>query len=701
MRFPWSSTARRRVPKPLVQVPFVGQQALLDTLGERLQAAQRGIMQYVTLTGPSGSGTSTLLDEWRFLHSTKAGVLLLQLNAADCVLPYEWYRQLCLGLQTQSEQIVHTVYTATARVRKTLSLQWDEAEFRQMLASTDWAQVREAPAGPARARGQEGNPLAPLLTSVQEYPWAIGAAALLDVSERSVVGSTAQRVWEQRWSTGLRTLRARFQTGEAALVLLIDHLASGRLGEAPVDRALTEAWQTFVAVTAAERLPCLIIWAGAEAELRPVQQVLQDAVYASTATTYPLAALTHEEQQQLVRRAVRALPRTRQSSWATALETAEEGVARPAWLLLATTCAAVASERGQEASVPSLARLDMTALAQQLTDDIRQRHPAQAPLLGQLLEVCAFMPPGKQVIVDDFLPWCDFAGPEHDPTTGRTNLEHLLGQCVRVGLLRYDPYTTRYTLGSSAIQEALQAVLYPDALARWQVARQRRLAAAMLQQIQQGDRTGLAALAQYTEDTHGAAARTLLEPLLVVPFQRLLPMCSKEERQRMAHTLGGFPAAVTVDLLRFLIHDEEGQVRSSAVQSLADLGRDEIVPVLLEALRDRNSDVRWIATRALGQIPGSTAVDALIPMLTDEDSEVGRIAAEGLGQQGDRRAVPHLIAAVRESYPRLRESAILALGELADQRAIPALQDVLHDAHQQVRRSAEVVLARFAASTGS
>ena len=103
-------------------------------------------------------------------------------------------------------------------------------------------------------------------------------------------------------------------------------------------------------------------------------------------------------------------------------------------------------------------------------------------------------------------------------------------------------------------------------------------------------------------------------------------------------------------------------MRSSAVQSLADLACEEAVPVLLEALQDSNSDVRWIATRALGQRPGTTAVDALIPMLTDEDKEVGRVAAEGLGLQGDRRAVPHLIAAMRESYPLLRESAILALG---------------------------------------
>src|SRR5262249_6038684 len=140
MRFPWSSTSRRRQYKPLLQVPFVGQQALLAALATHLQAAQDGTVQCVTLTGQAGSGKSALLEEFMYLHCSKPGVLLLQLNAADCLLDSDVYRQLCTALQSHSEQILQKVYNATQRVRKTLALHWDEAEFRQVLASTDWAQ---------------------------------------------------------------------------------------------------------------------------------------------------------------------------------------------------------------------------------------------------------------------------------------------------------------------------------------------------------------------------------------------------------------------------------------------------------------------------------------------------------------------------------------------------------------------------------
>src|SRR5215510_2242199 len=153
MRFPWSSMSRRVRHKPLLQVPFVGQAAVLAVLASQVQTAQRGTVQFVTLTGPAGSGKSALLEEFLFLHCTTPGVLLLQVNAATCLREYEFYRQLCAALQTRGEHILQTVYNATKRVRKTLALQWDEAEFRQVLASTDWAQVHE---GSSERQGRAG-----------------------------------------------------------------------------------------------------------------------------------------------------------------------------------------------------------------------------------------------------------------------------------------------------------------------------------------------------------------------------------------------------------------------------------------------------------------------------------------------------------------------------------------------------------------
>ena len=49
-------------------------------------------------------------------------------------------------------------------------------------------------------------------------------------SGRGVAGSTAQRVWAQRWIVFLRALRARHRPGEAVVVLVIDQVPPGAPG---------------------------------------------------------------------------------------------------------------------------------------------------------------------------------------------------------------------------------------------------------------------------------------------------------------------------------------------------------------------------------------------------------------------------------------------------------------------------------------
>jgi HEAT repeat protein len=302
------------------------------------------------------------------------------------------------------------------------------------------------------------------------------------------------------------------------------------------------------------------------------------------------------------------------------------------------------------------------------------------------------------VTIDDLFLYCDLEAVGLDLVAGRAALESLVGTFVHYGLLGYESYTARYTAGNQVIQQTLQAYVYPADGARQTVARRRRHAAAVLWHVQRDNGEVLRALAQQIDAEEGNVTPSLLAPYLVPPLRRLLARSTKAERQRVAGALGNFPSFLAVEVLTTLLEDEDGQVRSRAVQSLADLDGLDTLPALLRALRDSNGDVRWIAALALGKMERPETVEALITLLTDEDKEVGRIAAEGLGQKGDRRAVPHLIAAMHDSYPLLRESAALALGQLADARALPALQELLQDANVQVRRCAELALARLSPS---
>ena len=681
MRLPWLQGLRRRRRrarhKPLLRVPFIGREAVLTELDARLRQAAGGEQVFVLLQGPSGSGKTALLEEFMARRCQTSTVLLVPVNAADCLLAQDVFASLLAGLRSRSQQIVQRMYRDTRRLRSLKGLDWDDADFTRMVAGTDRAQT-----------GQSAAPLASLLARVRQHPWATGAAAALDKLNRA--GEAAWQNPQQGWADLMGRMRDRIETGKAVLVVVIDQMDGMR--DLPADAVQAEppqaAWTPFAEAMNRARMPALVVWAGPAEAVEPVRQALSREAAQATCTLEPLAG---EDGERLRQQLARCLPSAIRAPWRKALDAARD-TRSPAWLLLAA--AAAAAEEVEPQALRDLVHDDTDALVGRIVRRIARDHADAAALWDELLEAWAFQPPGKQVGVEDFMIRCATDASTPDPAALRAGIDKLLGQGVRYGLLHHDPYSTRYITGHTAIQASLQSFLHPDPTPRRQRGRVWRLAAAILSHVHEGQRTRLPALAGLV-DAAAPADDDLWNLTLLTPFGRLLATCGVAERQRMAMALGGFSSPLAVALLRFMLHDAEGRVRSAAVQSLDDLAQPHTVAVLIEALADGNSDVRWIATRALGDLTGADVVGALIPMLTDEDSEVGRIAAEGLGRQADRRAVPHLIAALRESYPLLRESAAVALGQLADERAVSALRDMLDDDNPQVRRSAECALRRL------
>jgi hypothetical protein len=678
-----------------VQTPFVGREACLAALDKHLQDARAGNAQYVAVEGTSGSGKSAVLQEFALLRRMTPEVFTVQLNAADGVLEYEFYVHLFQRLREQSEKVLHTLFEQTKRLRKVLAVEWDETEFRHVLASADWVQVETQTAPTPRARGKPADPLRQLLGTVHEHPWAVGAATILDSLARWSTSSGVQTVGAQRWAALLQALRARHLPDGAVLVLIIDQVQPDLAIYPDLASRWLNHWQAFATATRASALPLLVIWAGTPEALRPVRQALDDRV---PLTMHTLGALEDEDYRQLVARIRRTLPRAIQEPWQRFSEVHTQRLRTPDILLLAAGWLAAQSETSArlDTALQATTSVDAAALVSDLVDTMQRRHPEALGMLRQLLAICAILPPGKTCAVDDLLPLCDLDAIGLDPFDGRRMLEVMLGECVRYGLLTHDVYAERYTVPHGRLLEIFQHLAYPvDTMQRQAITRCRRLAAAVMYHVQHGESQVLGELAQRIQAEDGYVDAQLFMTYLVAPLRRMLASSTKEERQHMAQTLGQFRSPYVIGLLTMLLNDQTGEVRSRAAQSLADLEGLDNCDALLQACRDSNSDVRWIAASALGRIDSKDTVDALIELLADEDKEVGRIAAKGLGGKGDARAVPHLIAAMRDNYPLLRESAALALGQLADRRALSALQDLLQDTNRQVRRSAEQALARL------
>ncbi len=697
MRLPWLSRPRRGRHKSLVDVPFVGRERVLSELDQQVKAVQQGGTRFVALEGESGSGKSALLKEFAYAHSRSPDVLFARLVTGAWLLEAEFYATVFDVLRSQSEQVLDKLYKETKRHRKLISTEWDEREFRQFLMSTDWSQYETTPP-PIRSTRIAGrsDPLRQLLAAVSQHPWAIGSVALLGVLSRLALNEANQPSWLEHWVALLHALKGRVESQGTALVLTIDHMQDFQTDRTGQERWVAH-WHSFVTATRESASPVLVVWAGTPEGLQAVKQAGGDL---DALTVCALGELDDNEQQSLLPRLQRMLPHAVQPHWQRDVTPHSMWSRYPGVLLLAAFWMAAKAETQdvEGCTLQAVEPQEVTALIRDLLQLLIRAHAEVEALLQQLLEVCVFWPPGKMFALEEMLPRCDLAALGFDPIAGRIAVERLLRACVRVGLLGYDAHDGQFSTGSGMIQHTLQCLVVPDVIARQTLTRRRRLSDAVIQHLWRGQGVLLEALAgQMTSEASEQAPD--LAPYLISPVRRILMQSSKDEKQRMAQSLGRFHSPLGVDFLMTLLNDEDEHVRSRAAQSLADLDGLDTSSALLKASRDPNSDVRWIAAMALGKINSTSVVTALIEMLTDEDKEVGRIAAQGLGAQGDSRAVPHLIAVTRDRYPILRERAAYALGQLADRRAVPALQELQQDSNRQVRQCAEEALACFPPSS--
>jgi len=104
------------------------------------------------------------------------------------------------------------------------------------------------------------------------------------------------------------------------------------------------------------------------------------------------------------------------------------------------------------------------------------------------------------------------------------------------------------------------------------------------------------------------------------------------------------------------------------------IGTNEEIKTLIEALKDKDDRLRGYAAYALGWIGDLSAVDPLInAMLADKNKNVSTFAANSLGKIGDIRSIDALINALKNKNHPARDRAALALGQIGDTRAVPDL----------------------------
>lgn len=155
-----------------------------------------------------------------------------------------------------------------------------------------------------------------------------------------------------------------------------------------------------------------------------------------------------------------------------------------------------------------------------------------------------------------------------------------------------------------------------------------------------------------------------------------------KDRKLALAALRDVPADQAVPLIKKVLNDDNGQVRSMAIFALGLKPTEECYSLLVEILQnDPDYGIRADAAGALGYLEDPRAFDPLVrAFYEDVDWLVRFSAAVSLGNLKNPKAHDVLIKALESPEVVIQQAAIAALGEIGD---VDAIDNILNFAQSE------------------
>lgn len=145
--------------------------------------------------------------------------------------------------------------------------------------------------------------------------------------------------------------------------------------------------------------------------------------------------------------------------------------------------------------------------------------------------------------------------------------------------------------------------------------------------------------------------------------------------------------------------DPDALVRCRCLQTLGQIGGDEVVLILTKSLKDSDLDVRRVSVLGLAKL-GPKARSASLSLarlvVRDSDPNLRRLAADALGRVGSLaiEAVPTLIQGLTDRELMVRQSCFRAIQRVGPE-SIPVLTHALENPNDAIRIAAANSLKDF------
>ncbi|MGA8754592.1 HEAT repeat domain-containing protein [Candidatus Deferrimicrobium sp.] len=179
---------------------------------------------------------------------------------------------------------------------------------------------------------------------------------------------------------------------------------------------------------------------------------------------------------------------------------------------------------------------------------------------------------------------------------------------------------------------------------------------------------------------------------------RLLSDRSEAVREAAVGAMDRIRARRSVEEFRSRIRDGTIEEKLRAIYAAAELGGQEGISLLLQALSDRDVEIRGAAVRALSPFPSPGVIKSLWEMLPRERGVVLGNLLETLGASGRRELAPHVEKFLDHPEPEVRAKAVTAYSRLCDGPGWEKILPRTGDPNETVRAAVAEALGGWTSS---
>ena len=182
---------------------------------------------------------------------------------------------------------------------------------------------------------------------------------------------------------------------------------------------------------------------------------------------------------------------------------------------------------------------------------------------------------------------------------------------------------------------------------------------------------------------------------------RLLSDRSATVREAAVGAMDRIGAKRSVEEFRSRIRDGTIEEKLRAIYAAAEMGGQEGISLLLQALSDRDVEIRGAAVRALSPFPSPGVIKSLWEMLPRERGVVLGNLLETLGASGRRELAPHVEKFLDHPEPEVRAKAVTAYSRLCDGPGWEKILPRTGDPNETVRAAVAEALGGWTSSLRS